>query len=96
MKTTHTDERELNESLIRHAGPALVWAALLAFFAVGGALSVQAPTQMADAAPAPRLLADVSPAALAPPSASVPAERDTAVVEFEKLDPVGVGLNAAR
>jgi hypothetical protein len=32
----HSDERELTESVYRYSGPALVWAALLALFAIAG------------------------------------------------------------
>jgi hypothetical protein len=73
MKTTHYDERDLTESLYRHAGPALVWAALLAFFALAGASSRDEPKQVTDVAPSLRLMAhetaDVPAMVLNAPSA---------------------------
>ena len=97
MKTTHYDERELTESLNGHAGPALVWAALFAFFAIAGVSSHDESRQMANAAPALQVMADETadgPAmGVSTPSAGELELRDAAVVVHEALDPVGVGRN---
>ena len=99
METTRYDEREVAEWLSRHRAPALVWAALIAFFALAGASSRDEPRQMANAAPAVQLLSNetdgVPDLVLSVPSARKPALRDSAVVAHEALDPVGVGLNPA-
>ena len=98
MNTEHSNERELSETLCRHAVPALGWAALFAFFAVAGALSHDEPKQMAEAALAPRQMVRATDAgaqsAARTPSPREPAIRDVAVVEHEALDPVGVGLTS--
>jgi len=58
-------------------------------------VSHDAPTQMAEGAPAARLMADEPAAGRAPvpraPSAREPALRDAAVVAHDALDPVGAG-----
>ena len=97
METTRYDEREVTEWLHRHRAPALVWAALIAFFAIAGIASRDEPTQMANAAPSVQLLANetdgVPGLVSSVPSAREPALRDAAVVAHEALDPVGAGLN---
>ena len=99
MKTTRYDEREVTEWLYRNRAPALVWAALFAFFAIAGMASRDEPRQMANAAPAVQLLGNetdgVPDLVLSVPIARESALRDAAVVVHEALDPVGVGLNSA-
>ena len=95
MPTPRFDDRQIPRWLSRLVPPAIAWAALFAFFAVAGWMSLHASMQAAGvAASSGPMAGGVALQTTSPLASTRPSEPllpDPAIAAHEELDPVGAG-----